>query len=230
MNILLRAFEAAQKKVEYFALDLSLSELKRTFAELDTRAFKYVTFHALHGTYDDALSWLQESRTPGKSTCLLTMGSSVGNFSREGAAQFLANFKSVLAPSDLVLVGLDACQQPQRVFRAYNDSRNTTEKFYRNGLAHANGLLGYEAFKQDEWKVEGIYDNKSKKHQASYVALKEIENKDFTFAKGEKIHLEDAFKYAEAESDQLWHAAGLIAQMTYGNKTNDYCGCHLSHD
>ena len=222
VNILLEAFETAKKKVDYFALDLSLPELERTFAELDTSAFHYVKFHGLHGTYDDALSWLESARTSSEATCVMTMGSSVGNFTREGAAQFLASFKKALTARDFVLVGLDACQQPERVFRAYNDSQNVTKKFYRNGLMHANRILGYEAFKADEWGIEGFYDEKHNKHQATYIALKAIKGRDFAFEQAEKIHLEDAFKYSETESDALWHAAGLIPQNSYANKARDY--------
>lgn len=222
VNILLEAFEGAKKKVEYNALDLSLSELKRTFAQLDTSAFQYVSFLALHGTYDDALSWLKKSRARATTTCVMTMGSSLGNFTREEASQFLAAFSRVLTASDFMLVGLDGCQEPERIFRAYNDSENVTEEFYRNGLVHANNILGYEAFKQDEWQIEGLYDEQSHKHQASYIATKSIRGRDFIFDKGEKIHLEDAFKYSEAESDALWHTAGLIPQISYGNETDDY--------
>ncbi|KIX08574.1 uncharacterized protein Z518_03230 [Rhinocladiella mackenziei CBS 650.93] len=222
VDVLLRTFEAVHKEIEYCALDVSLSELKRTFSLLDIKAYQYVTFRALHGTYDDALSWLANSRRDDKTVCVMTMGSSMGNLTPEGAAKFLADFEKVLAPSDLVLVGLDSCQQPDRIYRAYNDPQRVTERFYRNGLAHANNILGYEAFKQDEWEVEGLYDEKSNKHQASYVALKAVHTKDFSFEKGEKIPLEDAFKYSDAQSDQLWHSAGLVPQMSYGNKTNDY--------
>lgn len=153
----------------------------------------------------------------------MTLGSSIGNFTRESAAQFLAEFKKVLTASDTILVGLDGCQQPDRVYRAYNDTPKTTEKFYRNGLSHANAILGYEAFKQHEWQIEGLYDDKQNRHQASYVALTSIETRDFSFEKGEKIRLEDAFKYSQVDSDRLWHEAGLVLQMAYGNKTNDYC-------
>ncbi|EXJ78765.1 hypothetical protein A1O1_09167 [Capronia coronata CBS 617.96] len=222
VSILLRAFEVAKKHLDYYALDVSLSELKRTFSQIDTSDWQYVTLHALYGTYDDALSWLAQSGTDGKPTCVMTLGSSIGNFSREDAAKFLASFKNVLSPSDLILVGVDACQEPDRVFRAYNDRDHVTEKFYRNGLTHANVVLGYEAFKQDEWHIETKYDEKANKHEAFYVPLKDIQTPDFSFHKGEKIHLEDAYKYSEAESDQLWHAAGLIPQMAYGNKSNDY--------
>ena len=155
----------------------------------------------------------------------MTMGSSLGNFSREGAAQFLANFRKVLRPADLILVGLDACQQPQRVFEAYNDTKSVTETFYRNGLTHANSILGYEAFKQEEWQVEGRYDEKLDRHHASYLALRDINTQHFSFKKGERLHFEDAFKYSEAQSDQLWHATGLVQQVAFGNKREDYCTC-----
>jgi EasF-like predicted methyltransferase len=219
----LQAFEAAAKPVHYYALDLSLSELRRTFAQLDTKAYRHVTFRALHGTYDDALAWLRDTAHDSTTTtCVMTMGSSIGNFSPDGAAKFLGEFKKVLAASDLILVGLDACQQADRVFQAYNDTPGTTEKFYRNGLAHANRILGYEAFKQHEWQVDCHYDDKLNQHSASYKALQPIHTPDFSFEEGEKVHLEDAFKYSQAGSDQLWHAAGLIPQMAYTNKAGDY--------
>ncbi|KIW20988.1 hypothetical protein PV08_01567 [Exophiala spinifera] len=222
IDILLRAFEKAQKPVEYYALDLSLSELKRTFSELDVTAYRYVTFNALHGTYDDALDWLKRVRKDDRSTCIMTMGSSIGNFTPENAARFLANFKEALTSSDSILVGIDGCQQPDRVYRAYNDTPRVTEKFYRNGLSHANAILGYDAFKQHEWQIEGLYDEKLNKHQASYVALTDIHTGNFSFTKGEKIHLEDAFKYSEAQSAEMFHQAGLIPQMAYTNNANDY--------
>ena len=76
---------------------------------------------------------------------------------------------------------------------------------------------------RDQWEIERVYDETSNKHKASYVALTNISGKDFTFEKGEKVHFEDAFKYSEAESDALWHASGLIPQMSYCNRRSDYC-------
>jgi EasF-like predicted methyltransferase len=221
----LRAFEAAEKQVDYYALDLSLPELQRTFAKLNTDAYQYVSFNALHGTYDDALQWLSTSNDQDQATCLVTMGSSLGNFARESASKFLSDFKSVLRPSDLILVALDACQQPQRVFKAYNDSQAVTEKFYRNGLTHANSLLGYEAFKQNEWQPEGRYDEKLDRHHASYIPLTDVITKDFSFKKGERISFEEAFKYNSIQSDELWHESGLVPQAAYGNEAGDYCKC-----
>jgi EasF-like predicted methyltransferase len=221
IEILLKAFERARKHVEYFALDLSIAELSRTFARVATADYEYVKFFALHGTYDDGLAWLSEKK--GKPTAILTMGSSIGNFSRAEAAEFLGSFAQVLGPADFVIVGLDGCQDPEKVYRAYNDSKGMTEWFYRNGLDHANILLGQQAFKQSEWDVVGRYDDRENKHEASYIAQADVRIGKVRIAKGETLKLEDAYKYSETESDELWHAAGLVPQASYANQDHTYC-------
>ncbi len=220
---MLDAFEKQAKDVQYFALDLSVPELHRTFSLLDTQAYKHVIFHGLHGTYDDGLAWLNndvdESRQP---CCVMSLGSSIGNFTPDEAAKFLADFRKVLSPADCLLIGLDACQDPTRVFKAYNDPKEVTERFYRNGLESANRLLGSQIFDQKEWRVEGVYDERSNKHYASYVPLHNVRHKDFFFSVGEKIQFEHSYKYSEQESDRLWHSAGLIHQMAFANESGDY--------
>jgi L-histidine Nalpha-methyltransferase / hercynylcysteine S-oxide synthase len=153
----------------------------------------------------------------------MSLGSSIGNFPPDEAAKFLADFAHVLSPADFVLIGLDACQNPPRVFKAYNDSKQVTEHFYRNGLDHVNRLLGSQAFEQKDWHVEGEYDEQLHRHHASYVALRTVQHDDFLVRAGEKIDLESAFKYSKDQSDQLWHSADLIPQMAFGNTGGDYC-------
>lgn len=220
MEILLKAFEDAGKEIDYYALDLSLPELERTFSELSTGSYTFVRFYALHGTYDDGLAWLNEPQNKDRPTCVLSLGSSIGNFDRDEAVVFLASIAAVLEPRDSLLVGLDACQDAERVFRAYNDSKGITEKFYRNGLEHANTLLGSRVFRQEDWAIEGKYNEMIGRHEASYVSLKDISTGKFTFRKGERLHLENAYKYVQEQSDSLWRSAGLISQMSYGD--SDY--------
>lgn len=222
INILLKACERAGKAVEYFALDLSISELERTFSEIPVDDFRHVKFSALHGTYDDGLDWLSKTVRPTKSTFVLTLGSSIGNFSRVEAATFLQSFAEVLGPADSLLVGLDACQEPERVYRAYNDAQGLTHRFYRNGLDHANKLLAYEAFKQEDWDVVGQYNEAEGRHEAFYHARRDVSVAATTFKKGEKLKLEDAYKYTAGQSDKLWHAGGLIQQTVFANQLGDY--------
>lgn len=222
VDILLRAFEKAQKAVHYFALDLSLPELERTFAEISSDQYRYVRLTALHGTYDDGLAWMQRPENRQAPTCVLSLGSSIGNFTRDQAASFLAGFAEALGLSDHLVIGLDSCQDAQKVFRAYNDSDNVTHRFYRNGLDHANKLLGYEAFKQDEWEIVGLYDEKLDRHEASYQALVDVSFENINFRRGEQLKLEEAHKYSSDQAKALWRSAGLIEQARFSNAAGDY--------
>lgn len=146
----------------------------------------------------------------------------MGNFSPPDAADFLGGFSKLLGPSDFLLVGLDACKNPEKVFRAYNDSKGITRKFYENGLLHANRVLGFKAFKADEWEILTDYDNREGRHQAFYVSKVDVIINGIKIRKGEKLIFEEAWKYGRNERDQLWRNANLISQVEFGNSTDDY--------
>lgn len=222
VEILLKECERAGKRVDYYALDLSLVELKRTFAEVSPDSFNYVGFHGLHGTYDDALVWLKNPENRTRPTVVLSMGSSIGNFTRSGAAGFLGGYSKLLGPSDFMLIGLDACKDPERVFKAYNDSEGVTRQFYENGLTHANRVLGYEAFKSDEWEVVTGFNSDHGCHQACYSPNVDVTINGITIPKGEKLLFEEAFKYGREERDELFRNASLISQKRFGNSTDDF--------
>jgi len=118
VNLLLQALEDAAKDVDYYALDLSQQELERTLAQLPP--YKHVRAHGLLGTYDDGQLWLRDPSIASRQKCILSLGSSVGNFDRGDAALFLKSFADVLGPGDSMLIGLDACDDPARVYHAYN--------------------------------------------------------------------------------------------------------------
>jgi EasF-like predicted methyltransferase len=222
IEILLRECERVEKQVDYYALDLSLVELQRTFSEISPEGFTYVGLHGLHGTYDDALSWLKNPENRTRPTVVLSMGSSLGNFDRPAAADFLSGFSKALGPSDFLLIGLDACKTPEKVYKAYNDSQGVTQRFYENGLAHANTVLGFEAFKPSEWEIITGYDEKNGRHQAFYSPRVDVAINDIQIPKGEKLIFEEAYKYGSDEREELCRNAGLISQVVFGNSTDDY--------
>ncbi|KKA16396.1 N-methyltransferase [Rasamsonia emersonii CBS 393.64] len=222
IEILLKEFERIRKEVDYYALDLSLEELNRTFAAISPQTYQHVRFHGLHGTYDDALSWLQNPDNRKQPTCVLSMGSSLGNFRRPEAAEFLGRFARLLGSSDSVIVGLDACKDRDKVYRAYNDSKGVTSRFYLNGLSHANAVLGYEAFKPGQWEVVCSFDEANGCHQAFYVPTQDVTINGISLRKGEKILFEEAFKYDLHERERLWRDAGLVPAASFGNSSNDY--------
>lgn len=77
IRLLLQALEDAGKHIDYFALDLSQTELDRTLAQVPR--FQHVSCRGLLGTYDDGRDWLLEmGEDDERSRCIIQMGSSIG--------------------------------------------------------------------------------------------------------------------------------------------------------
>lgn len=209
VSILLRALDAASKDVDYYALDLSLKELNRTMEQLPV--FKHVECHELYGTYDDGLDWLKLPENQSRPKCVMSLGSSIGNFHRPDAGSFLRGFTDALQLSDSMLIGLDETNDAAKVFHAYNDKEGLTHKFILNGLLHANEILGEEVFDINDWRVTGEYfhDDQGGRHQAFCSPIKHFHYKDIHIRTGERVQIEQSLKYSAAETRQLWSASGL---------------------
>ena len=222
VSILLQALDRANKDIDYYALDLSLSELQRTLSAVPPGTYKNVHCHGLYGTYDDGLKWLKTPQIDRKPRCILSLGSSIGNFNREAAAAFLKSFAHVLGPQDLMMIGIDGCQNKERVYHAYNDREGVTHEFVRNGLVHANKVLGREVFMQDDWEIFGEYDVSAGRHQAFYVSVADLKIDDVHFSAGEKVRIEESYKYSLFQTEVLWQNTGVTSQASFGDATGTY--------
>ncbi|KAF7564098.1 hypothetical protein G7046_g34 [Stylonectria norvegica] len=207
--LLLQAFEDLGKSIDYYALDLSREELERTLAQVPD--FEYVSCHGLWGTYDDGKEWLSRACVVGRPKCILHLGSSIGNFVFNEAAQFLEGFSEVLQPSDIMIVGVDSSSDPAKVYHAYNDEKGTTHQFILNGLVHANEIFGEEVFKVEDWKVIGeyVYDEEGGRHQAFVTPVRATKVLDSTVQPHERIKIEQSAKFSITELEELCSTAGL---------------------
>jgi EasF-like predicted methyltransferase len=228
VNILLQALDRIGKAFEYYALDLSPEELCRAFSVFPNGTYRNVKCYGLYGTYDDGLEWLKTPENRSKPKCVLTLGSSIGNFTRDESAEFLGSFASnVLQPEngDLMLVGLDACKNPEKVWKAYNDPEGITEAFITNGLLHANNLLGKVYFRLGDWKYVGEYNEDAGRHQAFYVPVRDVNIRNIKIKAGERVRIEESYKYSIAESARLWDASGLVEGARWNSKSGEYRTC-----
>ncbi|KAK2059787.1 hypothetical protein LY76DRAFT_645228 [Colletotrichum caudatum] len=223
--LLLQAFENAGKNIDYYALDLSREELERTLAQLPK--FHHVRCHGLLGTYDDGREWLKKPANLARTKCILSLGSSIGNFERDDAAGFLKYFSDVLTQSDKLLIGLDGCCDPSKVYHAYNDKKGVTHAFILNGLANANEILGEEAFKIDDWEVIGeyVYDEEGGRHQAFYSPVRDTYVMGALVKQHERIQVEQSLKYSQLGAENLWNMAGLVETACWA-KGNEH-GLHM---
>ncbi|KAJ4380386.1 Ergothioneine biosynthesis protein 1 [Neurospora sp. IMI 360204] len=225
VNLLLQALDNTGKEIDYYALDLSREELERTLAQVPS--FKHVKCHGLLGTYDDGRDWLKAPQNINRQKCILHLGSSIGNFNRSDAAAFLKGFTDVLGPNDKMLIGVDACNDPARVYHAYNDKEGITHEFILNGLRNANEILGETAFIEGDWRVIGeyVYDEEGGRHQAFYAPIRDTMVMGELIRSHDRIQVEQSLKYSKEEAERLWSKAGLeqVTEWTYGNEY----GLHL---
>lgn len=133
---LLRAWSAAGA-TRYVAVDVSATALDGACAEI-ARQFPHVRVSGLLETWDRALA-----RIPGYGpSCLVLLGSSLGNLDETAADGFFARVAAALPAGSHFLVGVDLAKDAARLEPAYDDRSGVTAAFTRNLFARMNRELG----------------------------------------------------------------------------------------
>jgi len=145
-------------------------------------------------------------------------GSSIGNFDRIEALEFLARIRKLVGDDGGLLIGVDMKKDEALLNRAYNDARGVTAAFNLNILEHLN--REYDAdFDLDSFAHEASYNEDlgciqmflvSKKDQSIDVAGSVID-----LQAGEKIHTENSHKYTVAEVIAMAETAGFTSYRVW---------------
>ena len=237
--------------VQYYALDLDKAELERTLRDLRSQEATSSdrgawTIHAgkvgingLWATYDAGLEFIGKGGLRAASTaagaqvegqrCLLWLGSSIGNFDRKSAAEFLAKtVRESMRAGDTMLISIDRRNRPADVALAYNDPAGLTRDFIMNGLDHADRVLGGQAIDSRKFEYFDRYNAREGRHE-SYYRAKEAHTiqiaglaEPISIQKGELIHMEASYKFGERETLNLFDYAGLRVVQRWGDKTDRY--------
>lgn len=121
------------QSIEYKALDVEPQSLVSTLTKLVQLEPASVTSVAdgtprvvvggIAATYDEGLEhFRQHPSTEHETRSLLWLGSSIGNFSRPEAAEFLKKIAdTVLHPGDTFAIGVDNCADGDMISAAYDD-------------------------------------------------------------------------------------------------------------
>jgi dimethylhistidine N-methyltransferase len=141
-------------------------------------------------------------------------GSTIGNFTRAAAGEFLHAAATDLGADNGLLIGVDLRKDEDVLHAAYNDAAGVTAAFNLNLLERMNRELGAD------------FDLGAFRHDARWVAEKgriemhlvadsdqdvRIKGHRFRFSAGETIHTEDSHKYDVAEFQALAERAGWRA-------------------
>lgn len=140
-------------------------------------------------------------------------GSSIGNFAPVAATRFLAQMRDITAPSGGgLLIGVDSKKDKAKLDAAYDDALGVTAAFNLNALRHINRIVGAD-FIIDQWQHRGYYNEamgRIEMHlESSADQTVHIDGVARNFAKAEKIHSENSYKYYREDFDALLREAGF---------------------
>jgi L-histidine N-alpha-methyltransferase len=200
----------AHSKVSYYPIDVSASALAQCAREL-------AEFGDVFPIEESYLAGLQKAvcrRRYNETMLLLFLGSTIGNFERAYAFDFLRHVRDCLRPGDALLLGTDLIKPVDRMILAYDDPVGVTAAFNLNILARINRELGGD-FDLRSFAHEARYDESCARiemHLRSKVAQRvAIPAAGFAceFAVGETIRTESCHKFSPADVSELAARAGF---------------------
>ncbi|MDU0355031.1 L-histidine N(alpha)-methyltransferase [Paraglaciecola aquimarina] len=145
-------------------------------------------------------------------------GSTIGNFNREFALQFLQRIRRTLGDNSQLLIGVDTKKSAQVLHRAYNDQAGITAKFNLNILSHLNHIANanFDLQKFEHYAFYNPHFSRIEMHLVSQVEQSVvINNKPIDLHLGETIHTENSYKYRPDEFIHLARMAGWTIQQEW---------------
>jgi dimethylhistidine N-methyltransferase len=155
-------------------------------------------------------------------------GSSIGNFTPEEAVDFLALVRAQCAsrPGSGMLIGVDGKKEAATLDAAYDDALGVTAAFNRNVLLHLNRRFGF-GFALDGFEHRGFYNAQRGRVEMHLESLRQQQVElgggvTRAFARGERIHTENSYKYAPGEFEALLGRAGFASVRRWSSPAEGY--------
>ncbi len=131
---------ARHQQTTYYPIEISPTALSAATRELGR--MDGVQIIGIEQAYLEGLPAVAARRRPDEPLLVLFLGSTIGNFDRPVARQFLAEVRRTLNPGDALLLGVDLEKPPEMLLPAYDDPLGVTASFNLNLLARINRELG----------------------------------------------------------------------------------------
>ena len=212
-RIILDTFTAIPR---YYPIDVSAKAL----AACEDALADLANVYPIPATYLEGLAQVTAARRQHDPLLVLFLGSTIGNFERNCAREFLAEVRDRLQPGDGFLLGADLIKPTAQLLAAYDDPTGVTAAFNRNLLGRINRELG------------GNFDLRFFDHEARYeeserrieMHLRSTIDQTATvpgagitveFRKGETIWTESSYKFKPEELDELAAATGFDVRATW---------------
>jgi L-histidine Nalpha-methyltransferase len=196
--------------LRYYPIDVSADALARCERDLSDIA----EVHPLVQSYLDGMARATAERAAGEALLVLFLGSTIGNFERPCALEFLRDLRRALLPGDALLIGADLVKEPGRMLAAYDDPTGVTGAFNLNLLGRINRELGGD-FQLRDFAHEARWDEqhrriemhlRSRSNQTAFIAEADL---TVTFRAGETIWTESSHKFQLPELNAMAEQTGF---------------------
>jgi uncharacterized SAM-dependent methyltransferase len=77
-------------------------------------------------------------------------------------------------------------------------------------------------FHIEDWEAIGEYDKEAGRHHAFVAPRKDVVIDGVSIPQGERIRIEESYKYSRDEILQLWEKARLAENTIWSNSKGDY--------
>ena len=194
---------------QYVAVDISYDFLSESLSRLQQR-FPHIEMTGLGLDFSSRLDLPDSVRAARR--LFFYPGSSIGNFAPEQAIAFLRRLRASADGDGGLLIGVDLIKDDAILDAAYDDALGVTAAFNLNMLRHVNGLIGAD-FDVRAWQHHGFFNADERRVEMHLEARSEQvvhwKGGQRRFAKGERIHTEDSYKYTRASFVGLLEQAGF---------------------
>lgn len=141
------------------------------------------------------------------------LGSTIGNFSAEGAVRLLRSTRAAMSAPDRFLLGVDLRKNARVIEAAYNDAQGVTAEFNQNMLRVLNCEMGAD-FDVDAFEHRAFYNDRDHCIEMHLVARRSQRVSipgagEWEIAAGESIRTEISCKHDRGSVTELFTAAGL---------------------
>ena len=144
-------------------------------------------------------------------------GSSIGNFTPDEALAFLQRIRARAAGGGLV-IGVDLVKPREVLEAAYDDALGVTAAFNRNLLRHLNREIGSD-FAPADWQHVATWNEDDSRIEMHLEASRDLvvrwPGAERRFARGERIHTENSYKYRPDAFEALLASAGYGAPVRW---------------
>lgn len=208
--------EALQPSV-FVPMDISFDYLKRVSAQL-ARDYPWLPVYATCVDFTHSLPVPEE--VPDGKRLLFFPGSSIGNFSRKEAVDFLDLIRATLGPDGMLLIGVDTKKKHDVLHAAYNDEAGVTAQFNLNLLQRMQNELEAD-LDMEGFEHSAFYNDEAGRIEMHLVSQQNqklrINGHSFHFEEGESVHTENSYKYSPEEFLKLAAQSRLEAVRHWGD-------------